>query len=128
MTYRVIVTGSREFDDFRVVDDALYEVWHQNVGYQSGDKITIIQGGARGADALARQSAAGNPDVAILENYPADWDKHGKAAGPIRNQEMADSGADLVLAFYKFGAKNKGTRDMVARAHKAGIEVKEFTR
>jgi len=55
------------------------------------------------------------------EPHPADWERHGRAAGPIRNQEMADAGADLCIAFpYGIG---KGTYDMIERARKAGIPV-----
>jgi len=55
------------------------------------------------------------------ETYPADWDKHGKAAGPIRNQEMLDQHPDFVLAF----PGGNGTADMVARARRAGVPVAE---
>jgi hypothetical protein len=81
---------------------------------------TIVCGGARGADAHAEHSALllSLP----VEVYYANWHKYGKAAGPIRNQEMIDSGIDKVIAF-DGGA---GTLDMKARARKAGIEVVEI--
>ena len=45
---------------------------------------------------------------------PADWDKYGKAAGPIRNRHMFRLGKpDLVLAFHKDITKSRGTNDMV---------------
>ena len=53
---------------------------------------------------------------------PADWTKHGKAAGPIRNQKMLDECPDLVVAF----PGGKGTADMVRRAMKAGIDCWVF--
>ena len=53
---------------------------------------------------------------------PAEWDKHGKAAGPIRNQEMLELHfPDLILAFWD--GKSKGTGDMVRRAMKFGTPV-----
>lgn len=122
--YRVIVTGSREYDNYDKLDDVLYWVWHDEV--LGHGKLVVIAGGAQGADTLAERSVAGNTDVARMEVYPADWDRLGKAAGPIRNQQMLDTGADLVLAFYKTGAKNIGTQDMVNRAEKAGIKVKKY--
>jgi hypothetical protein len=54
---------------------------------------------------------------------PADWTKYGKAAGPIRNQEMLDMDPDLVLAFHSDLDNSKGTKDMVARARKKGVKV-----
>lgn len=81
----------------------------------------VIHGGAAGADDLAREwaEASGVP----CEEYPAEWEKHGRVAGPIRNQRMLDEGKpDLVLAFRMPGV-SKGTDDMVRRARKAGVRT-----
>lgn len=88
----------------------------------SKTKVTIIEGDARGADTQAGEIAwLHNFDLKI---YPADWNKHGKAAGPIRNQQMLDEGKpDIVLAFHDDIENSKGTKDMVKRATKAGIPV-----
>ena len=77
------------------------------------------QDGHAGADRLAARIWAALKRPA--EAHPADWKKHGKAAGPIRNQEMleAEGGIDLVIAF----PGGTGTADMVRRAEKAKIEV-----
>jgi hypothetical protein len=81
----------------------------------------IIHGGARGADALADQWAVCN--WLMPEVYPADWDKHGRAAGPLRNQRMLDEGKpDLVVAF----SGGSGTTDMVRRARKTNVRVIEI--
>lgn len=110
MAKRILVCGGRDFED----RELLY-----NVLNQEGDDIVIISGMARGADTIG-------VDWAVLNNcevdeYPADWRKHGRKAGPIRNQQMLDEGKpDLVIAF-KGG---NGTNDMVRRARKAGIPVK----
>ena len=80
----------------------------------------IIHGAAKGADSLASEWAALNE--VKEEVFPADWKTHGRAAGPIRNQQMLDEGKpDLVIAF----PGGRGTADMVKRARKAGIEVME---
>jgi hypothetical protein len=55
--------------------------------------------------------------------FPADWETHGRAAGPIRNQAMLDEGKPyLVIAFWD--GKSKGTLDMISRATRAGVPVK----
>jgi hypothetical protein len=81
----------------------------------------IVHGGADGADALADQAAllwGLQRDV-----YRADWSKHGKAAGPIRNQRMIDEGKpDRVIAF-RMPGESRGTDDMIRRAQVAGIPV-----
>ncbi|MDE2096518.1 MAG: DUF2493 domain-containing protein [Patescibacteria group bacterium] len=81
----------------------------------------LINGGATGADALAREwwksKQWGEP-----ETYRAKWTKYGKPAGPIRNQQMLDEGKpDLVVAF----PGGSGTADMIARAKAAGVRVIE---
>jgi hypothetical protein len=81
--------------------------------------LTVIDGAANGADSLA--SAAASELGLKNERYPAAWKQLGKRAGPIRNQEMLDSGVDMVLAFHPNLDESKGTRDMVARAQKKGV-------
>jgi hypothetical protein len=59
--------------------------------------------------------------------FPADWNTHGKAAGPIRNRQMLKEGKpDVVLAFHEDLGRSKGTADMVRAAKAAGIAVKVF--
>lgn len=85
----------------------------------------IIEGGAKGADTLARLAALflGIP----VQEFPADWQAHGKKAGPIRNQQMLDQGPDLVLAFHPATGCTPGTADMIRRAQAAGVPVKVVT-
>lgn len=107
---RVLVCGGRDFDDMDCVQCHL-----------DGQPISlIIHGGARGADKLASDYAF---MMGIEEKcFPADWKRHGKAAGPIRNQQMMDEGRpDLVVAF----PGGVGTADMVWRAKSAKIPVIE---
>jgi hypothetical protein len=112
---RLIVCGGRDFKDADWLLKVL-NVWESIFGREN---LVIIQGGARGADAYAKAWAESR-EIAC-ETYPADWDKHGKAAGPIRNQEMLDQHPDFVLAF----PGGNGTADMVARARRAGVPVAE---
>jgi hypothetical protein len=80
----------------------------------------LIHGGASGADTLAGMWA--REWGLTVWVYPAEWAKHGKAAGPIRNQDMIDRGKpDLVVAF----PGGKGTADMVRRARAANIPTIE---
>ena len=63
----------------------------------------------------------------IVEPYPADWSQYGRAAGPIRNQQMLDSGVQLVLAFHDHIETSKGTQDMLRRAQRAGVATDLIT-
>lgn len=80
----------------------------------------IIEGGATGADAAARALAE---DCGIpYKTYKANWERFGRAAGPIRNLLMlAEGKPDLVLAFHNDLTKSKGTLDMVSQALARGI-------
>jgi hypothetical protein len=83
--------------------------------------ITIIEGGATGADSAAADFATVH--YCQLEEYKADWKKHGTSAGPIRNRQMLEDGKpDIVLAF----PGGKGTANMIAQARAYGIPVVEY--
>jgi len=121
VTKKVLITGSRDFEDGQVVLDAIASAkeW-------AGDEVLlVIQGAARGADTLAHIAAthlSGVLSVAV----PADWANDGKSAGPIRNQAMLSLNPDVVLAFYKMGAANRGTQNCVDAATALGIPVKVY--
>jgi hypothetical protein len=86
------------------------------------EPTAIIAGGATGADDFAEQWAEERRVERHI--FPAQWAKFGKAAGPIRNQQMLDEGQpDVVYAFHQNLANSKGTKDMVLRARKAGLDV-----
>lgn len=107
---RVLVCGSRHFNDYEKLKEVL-----------DGFGITtVIEGEARGADRLSRVYAE-RQGISVLP-FPAQWDKHGKAAGPIRNKQMlAEGNPELVVAFR--GPNSRGTQNMIDQATKAGVEV-----
>lgn len=109
---RVLVCGGRDYRDAR----HLYRVLDR----LSPKPSIIIHGDYSGADELAKKWARlrGVGDAP----FPANWAKHGRAAGPLRNQQMIDEGVpDLVVAF----PGGTGTADMVRRAKVCGIKVVE---
>ena len=107
---RVIVTGSRHWTDVAEVEWALRLL--------PSDAV-IVHGAARGLDTIAAAVAV---RLGLrVEEHPADWNRLGVKAGPIRNQAMVDSGADACLAFPE--SRSIGTWDCVRRADAAGIPV-----
>lgn len=106
---KVAIIGSRTFTD--------YELLKQEVD-KLKDITEIISGGARGADnqGMRYAFATGIP----YTEFPADWDKHGKSAGYIRNSDIINA-CDYVLAFWD--GKSKGTKHAIDLADKAGKEV-----
>ena len=110
---KILVCGGRAFEDWRL----LYAILSD---YDNED-ISLISGGCSGADALAAQYA--REHNIPLQEFLADWEAYGLAAGPIRNQEMLDEGRpDLVIAL----PGGRGTADMVRRAKRAGVTVRDF--
>lgn len=111
--YRILVCGGRKWTN-RVLTFGVLDGYLQQF-HLRGKPIVIVEGGADGADTLAKEWAIKN-DVPF-EEYPADWSRYGRAAGPIRNQQMLDTGIDLVVAF----PGGRGTADTIRRAEKMGI-------
>lgn len=115
----VLVCGGRDFCDWSAVYRELDAILaHRRSLGLPASSLAILEGGARGADRFARWWA-GDRGVSFHEE-PADWSRHGRRAGIIRNQAMADMAPDLCLAF----PGGRGTADMVARCRSAGIPVK----
>lgn len=82
---------------------------------------TILHGGCRGADNMAGEIAI---ELGMkVEIFPADWDRYGPAAGPIRNIQMLDKNPKLVIALHENLAKSKGTAHTVREARKRNIKV-----
>jgi hypothetical protein len=116
--YRILVTGSRDWDDPKVIYRALGEAR----GDTPHDRVVLVHGGARGADAMAaRYAEAMDWGVEACE---ADWQRHGKAAGFIRNAEMVSLGADVCLAFIR--NSSRGATHCADAAEKAGIPVRRY--
>ena len=76
----------------------------------------VVTGRAKGADKGGEEWANGR-HIKVTP-FPADWDKHGKSAGPIRNGEMAKY-ADVLIAF----PGGNGTADMIDQAVESGLKV-----
>jgi hypothetical protein len=109
----VIIAGGRDYTDYDHVVTCVKD---------SGFEITeIVSGGATGADALGERYA--KEHGIKLRRMPAEWKKHGKAAGPIRNREMAEV-ADGLIAFWD--GESRGTKNMIEEAEKRGLKVKVY--
>jgi len=117
--FRVLVTGSRDWDDEDTIWDAL-EPYLPSRGSLI-DTVVLVHGDCpTGADHIA--SLLWTANGGLEEPHPADWKTYGKGAGFYRNSEMVDLGADVCLAFWKNGSR--GTQDTMTKAHDAGIPVR----
>lgn len=113
--FRILVCGGRDWSNWVMVSGCLDGF--RNEYHLNGKPIVIVQGGACGADFLAKRYAIEN-DIPH-EEFLAEWNKYGRAAGPVRNTRMLNSGIDIVIAF----PGGRGTQDTVMKAEKKGIHV-----
>lgn len=112
---RVLVCGGRDYSDFDKVADVLNGLRNE------GKLSVVIQGGAFGADALAKGHAATLKVPCIT--FRAEWGKYGKRAGYLRNVRMLEEGKpDMVVAF----PGGRGTAMMIQIAKEAGVPVMEI--
>lgn len=107
---RTIIAGSRHCtDEAAVLAAAEAAPW----------EITeVVCGGAPGVDSIgAKLARERNIPVTM---FPADWNKHGRAAGPIRNRQMADYAQALVAVW---DGLSPGTKNMIHEAQSRGLKV-----
>ncbi len=107
---KVIIAGGRDITDFNCVRTA-----YEKSGFIASE---IVSGGARGVDYLGELLAK------ILniptKVFPADWNTHGRKAGPIRNGQMTEY-AEALIAIWD--GESKGTANMISQARSKGLEV-----
>jgi hypothetical protein len=112
----IIFCGDRNWNDLGLIKAVTERVL---VIY---GRFTLIEGEARGADLMSLQAAL--IYKIPFKRYPADWNKNGKAAGPIRNRQMVtEGGANAVIAFHSDIETSHGTRDMVNYARSKNLPV-----
>lgn len=113
-TFKVVVAGSRTFNDFQLLYDKLDILLSKK-----RSEICIVSGGAKGADLLGEAYATERGHKCLV--MEADWKRHGKRAGYIRNEKMADI-ADAVIVFWD--GKSPGTCHMIAIAKERQLPLR----
>lgn len=121
---RIIIAGSRDFDNFYLLSTTVSAYLKNITGLNSNQRIVIVSGGARGADQLGERFA--KIHRLDLKLFPAHWDAYGKSAGYIRNREMAKYAAEvgdngMLIAFWD--GKSKGTKHMIDLAKQYNVKT-----
>lgn len=107
---KTIIAGSREIADYLIVRKAIED---------SGFTITeVVNGCARGVDLCGTWWATANG--VPVKDFPADWANNGKAAGPMRNVQMAEYAEALVAVL---DGESKGTKHMIETALKHKLRI-----
>lgn len=117
MPFRVIVAGSRAFTNYDLLRDTLDRLLAGKL-----PDVVVISGCAPGADTLGERYAAER--CLAVERHPADWEKHGRAAGPIRNREMAEAAGPGGGCVLFWDGKSRGTLNMLGIATNLGLQVR----
>jgi hypothetical protein len=111
--FKVIVAGSRGFNDYELLNTKLNKLLINKTD------IEIVSGEAKGADTLGEKYAKEHNHQ--IKKFPANWSEYGKRAGYIRNEEMAKYG-DACVVFWD--GQSKGSKHMIDLATKHGLEIK----
>lgn len=110
---RVIIAGGR---DLPICVYAIERV-KKLLNKLEKDSTELVTGTAKGADQLVYEFKDQYP----IKEFPADWDEHGKKAGPVRNRQMAEYATHLILFW---DGKSKGSANMLKEAKKYGLKCK----
>ena len=108
---KIGVIGSRGFNDYKLVCDTLDEYLE--------DVFLIVSGGAKGADMLGEKWANESGVKTLI--YKPDWDKYGKSAGFVRNEDIVEA-SDLIICFWD--GLSRGSENSIKLAREKGIPVK----
>ena len=111
---KTIIAGSRTFNNYYKLQKNMFEFEFEN----DISVTKVLSGCAKGADTIGEEQA--NNNEIPIDYYPADWNKHGKKAGYIRNKEMLKY-ADALVAFWD--GKSTGTKHMIDEAKKYNLKV-----
>lgn len=113
---RVIIAGGRDFDNYTLLCSKLDKILSRVC---QTHEIHIVCGIARGADMLGAEYAKARNYT--VDSYPAEWNRYGKRAGYIRNEQMANN-ADALVAFWD--TQSKGTSHMIMLAREKQLKVR----
>jgi hypothetical protein len=113
---KTIIAGSRDITDINIVVKAVAD---------SGFQITeVVSGTARGVDRLGEEWAT--LQKVPIKRFPADWNKHGKSAGYLRNKEMAEY-ADQAIVVILNGSKGSTHMANLAKSNNLPTFVVNLT-
>lgn len=115
---KLIIAGSRDFKDYDFLEQRVLSFIKRH--RVDKEPVEIVSGGARGADRLGEKFA--KKFSLVVHRMPAEWDKHGRAAGHIRNGEMAEIATHCIVFW---DGRSRGTQDMRLKAMTKKLVLEE---
>lgn len=115
---KIIIAGGRDFNNYDLLVKEVSHILTTSLVHIPLNEFEIVSGTASGTDKLGEKFSK---DYKLkLKQFPADWTKHGKSAGYIRNKQMAEY-ADALIAFWN--GESKGTQHMINSAREKGLII-----
>ena len=112
---RIVVSGDRNWSDIQRVRQC-FSRFDNHQG-----QVELIHGDCKGLDKMA--GYVGNEKGWTVIPVPAEWNKFGPSAGPIRNSQMLDMNPSGLIWFHDDIQNSRGTKDMIKQAESRGIKV-----
>lgn len=127
---KIIIAGSRKIDSFKA---AMFAMVHLPIIIVDNKTAFTFDGTHPITEFVTGDCPTGPDQVPYgickfvqmkpkITSFPADWEKHGKAAGPIRNRQMADYADGLLLLW---DGKSPGSHNMRCSMHKLNKSITE---
>ena len=112
-SFNLLIAGGRDFSNYDLLARRCAAFIAENCGAR---ELVVISGRASGADSLGERFAR---EYSLeCKYYPAQWKTYGRAAGPIRNKQMAEV-ADGAVVFWD--SHSRGTRNMIGYLQERGV-------
>lgn len=106
---KIIIAGSRDVDPYFAFYCVLRDLFWGRFEFRGQVITEFVTGMARGPDQVPLMFEGFDLPYPPVARFPANWNKHGKSAGPIRNAEMADYADGLYLVW---DGKSRGSANM----------------
>lgn len=113
---KVIIAGSRDIEWYNI--ERLMENAQANLGFSHISEV--VSGCAPGIDTLGIKWAE-ERNIPV-KRFPADWERYGRVAGPMRNRQMAEYVGQSGYLVCVWDGKSRGTRNMIEEAKRVGIK------
>lgn len=111
-----LVTGGRSITDVSLIEEHLDTMFKKY-----GKPEVLIHGDCSGVDKISGSWAEKNKIT--VKTFPAEWKRYGRAAGPIRNRQMADECSKEDLCVSVWNGSSSGTKDMLGVCEKKGMKT-----
>ena len=117
---KIGIIGSRTFNDYELLKEVMSDYLNRDNELNCD---LVVSGGARGADYLGERWAKENNIPTLI--FKPDWDKYGKSAGFIRNEDIVKN-SDFVVVFWDGVSKGSKNSMCLCIKHDIPFRIIDF--